>query len=345
MSSYSLPDYAAVRDSLRPMPEGDPYEVYSSGFIGAYFDPDEHELLQASVESEGLPWRAADIAHEYGFAEGGSGKVVLMHKEVERIGWGARIGYPNQACGDCVSHGTAKAMGHTLAAAITHGDGSTPETGGIEAKLWPVATEPHYWLRGHSGDGWYAAASLRAVKEKTGLVIRKNIPGVCDLTQYSTRTAHAWGGSPPPGDVLEKLHHHPVLAMAECKTFEEVRDMLAAGHAVQSDGGEGFSKSTDENYVARRSGSWSHSMAVTGFVDTDAFKSKYGCPGLVYQNSWGGWNAPPSGARVMGTSERLPAGAFVALWKEVSRRSYFAVSSVKGWPNRRLPDWSLRDLV
>jgi hypothetical protein len=346
MSRFSLPDWSQVKDQLRPMDEtANVQQAYESGFIGAYYDPEEHELLEDVVRREGMPFSAAAAVDEYGLAEGGAGKVILLHKEVDKIGWGERIGYPNQAVGDCVSHGTAKAMGFTLACAITHGDGSTPPTDGIEHRMWPVATEPHYWFRGHGGDGWYAAAAIRVIKEHTGLVLRKDIPGVCDLRQYSARTAHLYGSRRPPDDVVAKLHDHPALSTCECNSFEEVRDMLAAGHCVQSDGGEGFSKTTDENYVARRSGSWAHSMAVTGCIDTDAFKAKYGGPGIVIQNSWGAWNHPADGAKIHGTDQRLPAGAFVALWKDVSRRSYFAISTVKGWPNRKLRDWSFRDLV
>lgn len=345
MSRFSLLDYNAVRDRLRPMPDADPFDAYTDGFIGAYYDPEEHEILEDVVRGSGLPFDASSIAHTAGFAESGAGKVILLHKEVEKIGWGSRIGYPNQAVGDCVSHGTAKAMGHTLACSVTHGTGSVPATNGVEARLWPIASETHYWFRGHGGDGWTASASLRVVKTKTGIVIRKNLPGVCDLTTYSRETAHRYGSSPPPESVRDMLDDHPVMTFSECRSFEEVRDMIAAGYGVQTDGGEGFAKTTDENYVAARSGSWSHSMAVTGVIDTTAFRARYGCGGIVIQNSWGGWNRPPETARVMGTNERLPAGAFVALWRDVSRRSYFAISTVRGWPARHLPDWSLGDLV
>jgi len=344
LREYSLPFLSKVKNELAQMPEGDPLDIYSRGFIGAYFDPDEHEQLKALVQSEGQPWAADTIAHGVGFAGQGAGKVILLHKEIQRVGWLAKLGYPNQAVGDCVSHGTAKSIGYTLCCSITHGQGSLPVTNGIEKKMWPIASEPHYWFRGKSSDGWYAAAALRAVKEKTGVVIRKAIPGACDLTEYSRETAHRYGSSPPPKEVTGYLSDHPVMNYSECETFEEVIDMLSAGYGIQTDGGEGFAKETDENGVARRSGSWSHSMSIHGFIDTPEFKAKYGCGGLVFQNSWGAWNKN-SHAKIMGTNEGLPAGAFIALWKDVPKRSYFAISSVKGWPNRKLPDWNMRELV
>ena len=339
---YSLPDWRDVE--FTTMPEADPYEAYSSGFVGAAYNGEENEKLQSLVESDGMDFRMADIAHEYGFAGQGSGKTVLLFKEVEKVGWLAKMGYPGQKVGDCVSHGTAKAMGYTLCCSITHGNSSKPETGGVESKMWPIASEPHYWYRGKSSDGWYASAALRVVKEKTGIVIRKNIPGACDLTNYSAQTAHLYGAKAPPESVRDYLDDNPVLTFAECKSYEEIIDALSSGFGIQTDGGEGFAKTVDEHGVAKRSGSWSHSMSVSGFIDSADFKAKYGCGGLIFSNSWGAWNNN-SNAKIMGTNIGLPAGSFVALWKDVSRRSYYAISDVKAWPRRTLPDWNLGDLI
>jgi hypothetical protein len=344
VSNYSLPDYSKVKNDLAVMPEGDPFDIYSQGFVGSYYNPEDDDRLKQLVESEGMSFQMSSVAPAFGFEGQGAGKTVLLYKEVEKVGWLERQGYPNQAVGDCVSHGTAKAIGFTLCCAITHGQGSKPETNGIESKMWPIASEPHYWYRGKSSDGWYASAALRVVKEKTGIVVRKNIPGACDLTSYSRSTAHCYGSRPPPESVRDYLDDNPVMTYAKCHSYEEIIDALSAGYGVQHDGGEGFGKSVDENGVARRSGHWSHSMSCCGFIDTPEFKSRYGCGGLIIQNSWGSWNHNDN-AKIMGTNERLPKGAFVALWKDVSRRSYFAISAVKGWPNRKLPSWNMGDLI
>ena len=339
----SLPDYRDVEFSQMPT-NVDAYTAYSSGFIGCAYNAEENARLEALVRSEGQPWLMRDIAHTSGFAGQGTGKVVLLFKELEKIGWLEKVGFPNQAVGDCVSHGTAKAMGYTLCCSINYGNGSVPVTNGVEKRLWPIASEPHYWYRGRSSDGWYASASLRVVKEKTGIVIRKNVPGAIDLTTYSKATAHRFGASPPSEQIRDLLDDNPVITFAECQTYEEIIDALSSGYGIQTDGGEGFERTVDENGVARRSGSWAHSMSVSGFIDTDEFKKRYGCGGLVIQNSWGSWN-DNSKATIMGTSAKLPKGAFIALWKDISRRSYFAVSDVKGWPNRDLPEWNLELLI
>ena len=72
-----------------------------------------------------------------------------------------------------------------------------------------------------------------------------------------------------------------MLTYSKCSSYEEIIDAISAGYGVQTDGGEGFSKQCDDNGVAKRSGSWSHSMSIHGFIDTPEFKAKYGC-GFAY---------------------------------------------------------------
>ena len=343
--NYSLPDYSKVKDDLRVMPDGvDPASAYESGFVGAYYNPEDDERLQSLVEDEGGSFSMEDVAYGSGFAGQGKGKTILMHPDIERAGWGEKIAYPSQQCGDCVSHGTAKAIGYTLLMSALHGDGSIPETNGVEKRMWPIASETHYWFRGKSSDGWYASAALRVCKEKTGIVLRKNIPGACDLTHYSKSTAHQYGSRAPSEEVRAYLDDNPVLTYAKAHSWEEICDAISAGYGVQHDGGEGFSKQTDEHGVARRSGHWSHSMSAHGYIDTPEFHAKYGCGALLIQNSWGAFNKT-SHARVMGTNVGIPAGSFFALWKDISRRSFFIVSDVKDWPNRKLKPWNLGDLI
>jgi len=347
VNKYTLPDYAEIKDDLRPLPEGDMYEEYSAGFVGAYYDGEEHEKLKSLVTSTGFPFYADSIATTGGFAGQGTGKIILVYKEAAVPGWLEKLGYPNQTEGSCVAHATSKVMGLALCVATNRGDGSYPDTGGIEHKMWPVSPCPHYWFRSGArenggSDGWYVAAALRVAKEQVGVVICRDYTptGGIDLRQYNTHAAHRYSATSVPQTFLHAIDQHKVMTYAECETYEQIIDMLSAGAPIQSDGGEGFSKETDEHGVARRQGSWSHSMSVTGFIDTPAFKTKYGCGGLIFQNSWGAWNKNDH-ATIMGTSQKLPAGAFIALWKDVSRRQYFAVSAVHGWPNRKLPNWAI----
>lgn len=351
----TLKNYAEVKDLLRPMPAGvDVVEEYERGFVGAYFDPEEHELAKDAVESEGLPFEWSDAAFDYGLvgAAAPSG-IYLLHKEVEAAGLPtATIAYASQPVGNCVSRGTQNALLHTLCAAINHGEGSLPEGMAEAARTSnPLASEVNYWFKWPGsrpgGDGWYAGACLRAAKEHGGMVVRRDFRdiGGPDLRAETKATTHAYATDSIPEAMRKVIHQHPLLAYAECKTFDEVADAIASGHGVQTDGGQGWASTVDENGVAQRRGSWSHSMCATGVVRTEAAKKKYNTVGLLLiQNSWGAFNHNEN-ARVMGTEIALPKGSFFARWEDCPGRSWFAVSSVRGWENRRLPNWDMGSLI
>ena len=52
-----------------------------------------------------------------------------------------------------------------------------------------------------------------------------------------------------------------------------------------------------------------------------------------------------SHSKVMGTNTGIPAGSFFALWSDIKKRSYYVVSNVTDWPNRKLPSWNLDELI
>lgn len=351
MKNRSLANYAAVRDRLGPMPPVDPEQAYANGFIGAYFDPEELERLEDSVHADGHSFSMAEIATARGFAGQGKNGIFLLWKEIEALGLPRdRIAFVPQPVGNCVARATACAMYHTLAAAVRHGEGSIPEGFHDIAKtICPISSEVVYWWRSNApnGDGWYAAASLRAAKEKAGLFIRRDLTdlGGVDLRNETRATAHAYSERTIPDEVRALIHRNPILSVAECGSFEEIVDAISAGAAVQTDGGEGWSNDCDEFGVARRKGSWAHSMTVTGCVNTEEFRRKYNTAGgLVFQNSWGAYNRT-SHARIMGTNIGIPAGSFIALWEDCKRRDFYAVTAVRGFPNLRLPNWNLGELI
>ena len=106
---YSLPDYRDV--DFVDIPDGeDVAAAYENGYVGSAYSGEAEEQLQSAVQEDGGKWEMQDNASASGFSGQGTGKTILIHKEIEKMGWGAKIGYPNQQCGDCVSHGTAKAM-------------------------------------------------------------------------------------------------------------------------------------------------------------------------------------------------------------------------------------------
>ena len=351
---YSLPNYADVKGDLPSGPLGaDPDVAYESGYVGAYFDPHEYDVMRDTMTREGLPFRMSDVAHEYGFAGQAKEGVYLLYKEIEALGLPLRtISRVSQPVGNCVSRGTQNALYHLLCVDVRHGHGTLPPGIHEAAKNCnPISSEVNYWWKWPGSrpgsDGWYAGACLRAAKEHGGVLVRRDFRdiGGPDLRTETKQTAHAYAAASVPEAIKREMHQHPLQAYAECESFEEVADAIASGYPVQTDGGEGWAKSVDEHGVAHKQGSWSHSMCVTGIITTPEFKARYNTAGgLVIQNSWGAYFKNDH-ARIMGTSQGLPDGAFVALWDDCKHRSFYAVSSLKGWPPRRMPSWRMADLI
>jgi hypothetical protein len=353
MSNYELPDYSKVKDALAPMPEMDPHDAYSGGFVGAYHDPEGDEISRDSVVSEGMPFEMEDIATSEGFADQAKAGTYVIWKEIEKVGLPTgTIGKVSQMLGNCVGRATQVCLYGSFCSAVASGEGSIPPEAFEAAKSPsnPVCSEPHYWLKwGQSsrragGDGWHATASLAAAKDHAGLVWRKDYTSVGgpNLWTENRGTVHWRGWGAVPDTFKSFLHQHPLRTYSKCSSFQQVADAISAGYAVQSDGGQGISKSHDEWGVSRRSGSWSHSMSVLGVVSTDEAKRRYRTEGLLYwSNSWGNWNSV-HGAKVFGTDILLPPGCYATTWETMRNRSFYAVSPVKGWPNRKLPDWSIR---
>ena len=355
MGRYELPDYSQVKDDLQPMPDGNPADVYGAGFVGAYYDGEGYEQAREAMSEAGLPFAFGAAASQYGLTGAANPNgIYLLHKEVERAGINVNtIAYASQPVGNCVSRGTQNALLHTLCAAVNHGTGSIPpEMVAASASSNPISSECLYWWKWSGsrpgGDGWYAGACLKAAKEKGGMVVRADYRSIGgpDLRVETKATTHAYASESIPEGMRKIIHLHPLEAYAECKTIEEVADAIASGHAVQTDGGQGWASTVDEHGFAQRRGSWSHSMCATGIVRTEEAKKRYNTTALILiQNSWANFNRNDH-ATVMGTNGiKMPKGSFFARWEDCKNRSWFAVSSVKGWENRKLPNWNLGDLI
>jgi hypothetical protein len=109
---------------------------------------------------------------------------------------------------------------------------------------------------------------------------------------------------------------------------------LASGYGVFNCSGLGFESTRDENGVSRQRGSWSHSQAFLGYDDRPETIKKYGQALVHWQNSWSAFNSGPRS--VMGTTLLIPNGSYWALAETIDRCQCIALSSVAGWPRRRL---------
>ncbi len=340
-----LPRLAKVKWELQPAELDNPAEAYANGFVGAWHDPEGRERLQDEVTKAGGLWEASEVAGAYGFMEQGQGKLCLISEEIFKAFGKTALPGAAQVVGDCVSHSTKNAILGTLSTAINHGLSGPPITVPEGVAQGVLAPEAIYACRGYSGDGWSCEEALEVAIGKIGAVSRRNHPDAnWDLTKYSKATAHKYGSNRPPEDVIKALGGHKVSTVTRCKSYEEVRDMIASGFALTSCGGEGFSSHRNEDGVSSRSGHWSHALAYLGVDDREETRKKYGCGLILVMNSWGrSWNSGPTVVR--GTQYHIPEGSFWAKWSDVSSRFCSAVNTVQKWEPRQLPDLGLEALI
>jgi hypothetical protein len=320
--------------------------AYRGGFEGAIFDPDSAEEIEA-----GPYGKMADTAQEFGFAGQGEGKLSLIYPEVWKAAGRSDFfhGEPNQGCGDCVSHSVKHTLMASMAVSANNGQGSWPVMPDSAYKFGALHPSPTYWLRGKNSDGWSCGTAIKRASDGIGMVQCIDWPSPLNmsLAAYSKSIAHKWGATSPPADVKAQLGGHKVKASSRCSGWDSVRDAISAGYAICTCGGEGFSKSRDANGVSKRSGSWSHALTYIAVDDTEWARKNYGGPLVLILNSWGpSWNND-NGPYPQGNTNlpKIPRGSFWAKFSDVKNRDAYAVSDINSFPNRKLKDWSLKDLI
>jgi hypothetical protein len=315
--------------------------MYNAGFAGCGRDDEAKEKLLRSVE-----WpHAEDACHHFGLADSGEGGLYLTFPAIEQLYPGGIPGAAQQR-GDCVSHDTKNAALATMCNEIVAGKPDelsgriegAPKVSATGIQNGILSTEYLYWWRGYNGDGWSCGAAADVARTKGALVPRNAYPEAgIDLSEYSGRLAGKYGSQEPPDSILAIGQSHIVRTVTNIETFESLRDLIANGYGVSSCGGEGFSNQRDENGFSRRSGSWSHAMAIWGVDSRQIIVDKYGDNLCLVMNSWGRWNS--GGRTILGTNIQIPEGAFWARWRDIQRRDFYALSGANGFPAQKLPDW------
>jgi hypothetical protein len=209
-----------------------------------------------------------------------------------------------------------------------------------------LSTEALFWWRGHDGDGWTCSAAANAMMNDSGIWLRQNYPDIkVDLTKYSGDTAQRWGARRPPDEVRKIGREHLVRTATVVKSTEQIRDFLAAGFGVYFCAGLKWSNRRDENgYSPVVPGSWAHAQVVAGWDERPEIIKIYGEPLGLVGNSWGSrWN---SGSRkVLGTNLLIPEGFYWTKASNLARTTLIALSSVAGWPKRKLKSFGAEGRV
>ena len=333
------------------MPSSDVQKMYERGFAGCEFR--EHRVREAHdwycdyIDSQGN-WSDASgesAAYRWGIVGSGAGKLSAPWTAITATYPGCLPG-PAQQRGSCVAHGQKNSNLGSCCSEVVWGT-VDQVTGTIESapvisaegiRNGAFSTEAIYWYRGSNSDGWYCPASAAVSTTKAGCVVRREYEEAnIDLTVYSGRLEGLYGRTPPPSQIADALDDHLIRTSTSLSGVEQLIDFMANGYCVNSCGGEGFSTTRDENGVSPRRGSWSHAMAYLGVDARPWVQQKYNEPALVLvQNSWARFNSGPR--KVYDSNLMIPEGSFWAKWSDVSRRNMMAMSSVAGWPPKKLKE-------
>lgn len=318
-------------------------DLYESGFKG--FVPDaraDAELLD-HIRSVGGYAFAGDAIDDYRLRDAGKDSLSLPYLAALDM-------YPHclpggaQGRGSCVAWSTRNAALISYCSQLRYGDNAEkfapPKVSAEAVDNGVFATEGIYWFRRHGRDGWQCSAAAQVATTECGLLERKPYPHLdLDLTRYSARTEGRWGSTLPPSDVSDECAKHLCGDSTVCRSWEDVRSMIASGFGVSTCGGESFSKSPDPEWgVCKRTPQgWAHAMALIGQDSRPATVAKWNGPLVAVQNSWG--NYLSRRAVVHGTSHMLPVGAFWARWDDFKNRYFVALGPAKGWAAARMPNW------
>lgn len=325
--------------------------LYERGLHGADYDPLAAAALADEIESMGGYRDAATAIYRGAMFGSGEGVLSLPYLAAMRMYPGCLPGGSQQR-GDCVSWTMRSACLTSYCASLMWGDNQeryAPPSVTEGARTDGVfSTEVFYWHRGHGGEGWNGADAAKVGMTKAGLVIRQNYPEIgIDLTRYSGRLAGRWGASPPPAEVVAATSKNLLSTATVCKTWADVRDMLANGYAISTTGSEAWERTRDENGYCRRSNSkWYHALSFIAADDREEMRRKYNCRagGLVLvQNSWGlycGDECP-----IYNSPFKIPGGSFWARWDDVMDRYMVAIGGAKGFVANPVPRWSLSSLM
>lgn len=251
---------------------------------GWIHDEVEVEKVLATLENPYFS-KAADV-----LTTSGKGKSAFLYKNFKNLG----IVFPQpiqNSVGDCVSHATSTAVDTLLVTEIAIG----------ERESWVARTASEYIynisrvvIGGNRfrSDGSINAWAAKGISDY-GTLIRIKYNSV-DLIKYSDTRAREWGSTKLPQELMEEAKKHNIQTFSAVKNFSEACDSLYNGYPIIVASSQGFSDNRDNDGFCRPSGTWQHSMAVTGYKDDNR-------PGVVINNSWPGflpgenkWGLPPS---------------------------------------------------
>ena len=254
----------------------------------------------------------------------------------ERDGRKTLRSYHQGNIGSCVGHGTAQALNALIAVQMELG---------IQATEYPslIAADAAYGLAreaggmlGYRGDGCFGSAAAKSLIG-IGSLLRKKY-GDVDLAEYSVDRCRKYGSQGVGSALKTAAGEHTVSATTQVRNAVEAWSLIGNGYPINVCSNVGFSRTRDKNGVCAASGTWNHSMAITGRRTTaDGMKL------FLIQNSWGDdWCGGPYW-------QDMPWGSFFATEPTVDRMmrqgDSFAYSGIQNFRRNVLPDLGTYDYL
>ena len=299
------------------------YNQYRKGFSGCLWEPHVFDHL---METSKYPL-FGDASKKIN--NSGKGKLSTPYKSV--LKFDKKPYNERQVTGDCVSHSTRNACDVSRAVEIDLHN---------ERESWIArgATELIYGFRSHAGQGMSCARAAEFVSKYGGIVVRKNYPGIIDLTKYQGMLGAGWGARGLPDKVINLASKHKIKTVSLVRTVEEARDALANGYGLSVCSSYGFSNKRDKKGFAKVSGSWAHAMAWIACDDTN------GEPAFLVQNSWGKWcdGGHPDWGTIPDGSFLIHADVAAGMLKQ---NGSYAFSDFDGFPPQKLPNYGFSDYL
>jgi hypothetical protein len=297
--------------------------MYDQGFSGAIWEQEHFDEFVSTLKYPLFGDADSMIRNS------GKGQLSTPFKSV--LKFDPKAYEERQTTGDCVSHSTRNGSDLSRAVEI-HVKG--------ESEGWVTrgATEAIYGCRGHGGQGMSCSRATQFVSKMGGIVLRKNYPGIADLSKYKSSIGTKWGTRGVPESLKKIADDNQVKTTSLIKTVDQARDALANGYGISVCSGYGFSNNRDSKGFARKSGSWNHAMCWTACDDTGSE------PAFLVQNSWGKWNS--GGHPAWGP---IPDGSFLIhadIAASMLRGSgAYAYSNVDGFPPQKLPNYGFESYL
>jgi hypothetical protein len=263
----------------------------------------------------------------------------LLNAQAALVAW-------EQAIGDCVSFGMARAVNDVLCIEVVN-------SGQIEVKPADVATETIYAgsrveIGGGrlSGDGSIGAWAAKYVTDY-GIHLRLKY-GSHDLGTYSGSRARQWGGrgAGVPNDIEQFAKEHPVGETTLVTTGANAQTFLCHLNPITIASNQGFSRRRNKDGTCDPVGSWAHQMFLRGIC-----RLKGGKIIVIIQNSWADYLGSANNVIVTesGREVTLPQGAFGCelgtLESRILRQEdSFAVKGIRGWRSTARERKALADI-